>query len=65
MRVFEETFGIDKLLNLVSKLGEKIDNVDKYDPVNKKFLMNENELQSMMKALEEFQIRHKTINDSI
>jgi len=34
MRVFEETFGIDKLLNLVSRLGEKIDNVDLYDPVN-------------------------------
>jgi hypothetical protein len=58
MRVFEETFGIDKLLNLVSKLGEKIDNVDLYDPVNNKYLLNENELQMMMDALDEFKTRH-------
>jgi hypothetical protein len=38
--VFEETFGIDRLLKLVSKVGDKLQEVDKYDPMNNKFLMD-------------------------
>jgi len=40
MRIFEETFGIDKLQQLVSDLAMKIESQD-YDPINGKYLLND------------------------
>jgi hypothetical protein len=54
MRVFEETFGIDKLLKLVSKMGTKLQDIDKYDPVNNQFLLNNTDLEKMMHAVDDF-----------
>tara|TARA_B110000285_G_C14623279_1_gene380089 strand:+ start:134 stop:301 length:168 start_codon:yes stop_codon:yes gene_type:complete len=54
MRVFEETFGIDKLLKLVSKMGTKLQDIDKYDPVNNQFLLNNADLEKMMHAVDDF-----------
>jgi hypothetical protein len=38
MRVFEETFGIDKLQTLVSKIGVKLEQQE-FEPANGKFLL--------------------------
>lgn len=44
MKVFEETFGIDKLQSMVNKIEDKIDDETQYDPSNGKFLMKNEEL---------------------
>lgn len=53
MKVFEETFGIDKLLMCVSKIGKKIV-LEDYDPINQKYAVGDADLQHMMKTLHEF-----------
>lgn len=49
MKVFEETFGIDKLQSMVNKIEDKIDDETQYDPSSGKFLMKNEELHLMMK----------------
>ena len=53
MQVFEETFGIDNLLKLVSKVGDRLNETDKYDPLNNKFLMDKKDLDDSSEPNEE------------
>ena len=64
MRVFEETFGIDKLQNLVSKIGDKFYD-GKYNPAEGEYLLNDQDLKKTMQVLDEFKTRHATITQSI
>jgi hypothetical protein len=64
MRVFEETFGIDRIQSLVTDLAYKIKSND-YDPINGKFLFNDQDLVKTMTRVDEFTTRHATIKDNI
>jgi len=64
MRVFEETFGIDKLQTLVSKIGVKLEQQE-FEPANGKFLLQGEDLTKMLTVLDEFKTRHATITADI
>ena len=59
MRVFEETFGIDKLQSLVKKIG------DRFYQGEGDYLMTDDDLLKTMQVLDEFKTRHATITESI
>lgn len=67
MRVFEETFGIDKLQNSVFKLGEKIKEaqVAREQGEEISYVLDNNDLERMMFVVDEFRTRHSTITESI
>lgn len=46
-------------------MGTKLQDIDKYDPVNNQFLLNESDLTKMMHAVDDFKTRHSTITESI
>ena len=60
MRVFEETFGIDKLQQMVNKIGDKFYSEQKSD-----YLLTDDDLIKTMQLLDEFKTRHATITQSI
>lgn len=64
MRVFEETFGIDKLQNMVEKIGDKFQGGN-YNPAEGEFLLTDEDLERTMQVLDEFKTRHATITQSI
>lgn len=64
MRVFEETFGIDKLQNLVTKIGDKF-YAGNYEPADGNYLLTDEDLKKTMQVLDEFKTRHATITQSI
>ena len=64
MRVFEETFGIDKLQNLVTKIGDKFYEGN-YNQEEGKYLLTDEDLKKTMQVLDEFKTRHATITQSI
>ena len=64
MRVFEETFGIDKLQNLVTKIGDKFYEGN-YNQEEGKYLLTDDDLKKTMQVLDEFKTRHATITQSI
>ena len=64
MKVFEETFGIDRLQKQVAELASKIESQD-YDPINGKYLLSNTDLRRMLADVEEFKIRHHTISADI
>jgi len=64
MKVFEETFGIDKLQASVSKIGEKLHS-NEYDPINNQYLLSDNDLKKTAQLMDEFQTRHASIKESI
>jgi len=64
MRVFEETFGIDKLQNLVTKIGDKFYEGG-YNPAEGSYLLTDDDLKKTMQVLDEFKTRHATITQSI
>lgn len=75
MRVFEETFGIDRLIIQVNQIRDKLNvspflpNLDlqskEYDPENGIFILTDEDLYNIMHSLDEFQTRHATITESI
>lgn len=67
MKVFEETFGIDKLQNSVFKLGEKIKDVQEARDAGEEisYILENHDLDRMMQVVDEFKTRHSTITDSI
>ena len=64
MKVFEETFGIDRLQKRVSQFANRIES-EHYDPVNGDFLLKNSDLRRMLYDVEEFKIRHATISSCI
>ena len=64
MKVFEETFGIDKLQRRVAKLASSIES-QFYDPINGRFLLTNSDLRRMIQDVEEFKVRHATISQDI
>ena len=60
MRVFEETFGIDKLQNLVTKIGDRFYE-GKHNPEEGQYLLTDDDLKKTMQVLDEFKTRHATI----
>ena len=77
MKVFEETFGIDKLQNTVYKLGEKIavsvpvhNSLQESQSEREEFavvqpVLGDKDLVRMMHVVDEFKTRHSTITASI
>ena len=53
MRVFEETFGIDKLHNMVNQISDRLDD-ENYDPENQKYLYSDTDLTKAMVLIDEF-----------
>jgi hypothetical protein len=53
MRVFEETFGIDKLHNMVNQISDRLDD-ESYDPENQKYLYSDTDLTKAMVLIDEF-----------
>lgn len=53
MRVFEETFGIDKLLKEANRIKQKLSSTE-YEPASGKYLMSDEDLLKVMQTLDEF-----------
>jgi len=61
MRVFEKTFGIDGLENLVKTFEKNLQNPDEYDPSKNKFNFHQDDLEKSIKSLKDFKTRHNAI----
>lgn len=61
MRVFEKTFGIDGLENLVKTFEKNLQNPDEYDPSENKFNFHQDDLEKSIKSLKDFKTRHNAI----
>ena len=65
MKVFEKTFGIEGLEEVVKAVTDQIRTSKVYDPSKKQFTFDQEELHSHYKALDEFKTRHASINERI
>lgn len=50
---------------MVTKMSDKLDDQENYDPTNQKFLYSDSDLEKTMILLDEFETRHRAIKASI
>jgi len=67
MKVFERTFAIEGLEEIVRAVTGKLanSNGEGYDPSKQRFTFDQEELHNHYKALDEFKTRHRSINERI
>lgn len=64
VRAFEKAFGMDKLERIIAETQTKR-NLLMQDPKKHRFIFSNEDLQAEIRALDEFQTRHKTITERI